>query len=224
MTQEERFKEADKLYNAEKYDKAVPILEVLADEGYAPAQALLAYCYYSNAGVKKNIDKALEWWRKAADQGYAPAQSWLGDCYYYGNGVPRNYIKAAEWFDMAARQGHETAKEYLQKILDDGKIDQQKAEDTAAQKAAADEEAKPVCNKAKALFDEGKYEQALVIWNDQANGGYALAQFWLGKCFYDGKGVTKDFAKAAEWWKKAADQGHTGSRKLLDNMKSEGKI
>lgn len=41
----------------------------------------------------------------------------------------------------------------------------------------------------------------------KAEGGNASAQVWLGWRYHKGEGVSKDAAKAAEWWKKAAELG-----------------
>ena len=41
-----------------------------------------------------------------------------------------------------------------------------------------------------------------------AEQGNAEGQYNLGVCYYNGKGVTKDYAKAVEWYTKAAEQGH----------------
>ena len=41
-----------------------------------------------------------------------------------------------------------------------------------------------------------------------ANQGNADAQFQLGLCYYAGKGVRKNYTKAATWIRKSAEQGH----------------
>ena len=41
-----------------------------------------------------------------------------------------------------------------------------------------------------------------------AEKGDAEAQLNLGRCYYNGDGVTKDLEKAAYWCRKAAEQGH----------------
>jgi TPR repeat protein len=45
------------------------------------------------------------------------------------------------------------------------------------------------------------------LYRKAAEQGNAKAQFALGNCYKDGKGVKKDEAKALEWWTKAAEQG-----------------
>ncbi len=53
---------------------------------------------------------------------------------------------------------------------------------------------------------------------EQAEKGDAEAQSNLGAMYYDGNGVTQDFAKALEWHTKAADQGDTNSQFALAKM------
>ena len=44
---------------------------------------------------------------------------------------------------------------------------------------------------------------------DQAD---AHAQFILGRCYYNGDGVTQDYKEAVEWYTKAAKQGNAEAR------------
>jgi TPR repeat protein len=49
------------------------------------------------------------------------------------------------------------------------------------------------------------------VFNDlsaEATQGDASAQYMLGKRYYDGEGVGRDYEKAVEWWTKAAEQGN----------------
>jgi len=77
MTQEKRFKEADALFNAYNYDKAIPMLHELAEEGYMEAQFHLGFCYENGAGVPQDDVKAAQWYGKAAQQNDAEAQKKL---------------------------------------------------------------------------------------------------------------------------------------------------
>jgi len=113
MNNEKRFKEADALFNVYKYDKAIPLLQALADEGYMPAQFLMGFCYENGTGVPQDDAKAAEWYGKAAEQGDAEAQYKLSYCYEYGCGVEKDYSKAAELYGKAAEQGYVKAQKAL---------------------------------------------------------------------------------------------------------------
>ena len=42
-----------------------------------------------------------------------------------------------------------------------------------------------------------------------------MAQLSLGTCYYAGRGITKNYAKAVEWYQKAANQGNDAAQCLL---------
>lgn len=51
-----------------------------------------------------------------------------------------------------------------------------------------------------------------------ADQGLAEAQNNLGALYRDGHGLSRDYAQAAQWWRKAADQGSVEALTLLNNM------
>ncbi len=110
---ESLIREVEQLIEAEQYEGLVERLTPHAEQGYAPAQNWLGYCYQIGYGVPQNYDKAIEWYRKAANQGNADAQNNLGYCYKNGHGVPQNYAKAIEWYRKAADQGNSSAQNGL---------------------------------------------------------------------------------------------------------------
>ena len=120
---EKIFDEAMAFLNAKQANKAVPMLEDLANKGYVKAQAQLGHCFcYSIGKIPLDFAKGVEWYRKAAEKGNDSAQYELGLCYNYGKGVPQDYAKAAEWYRKAAAQGHEFASDDLRALKETGKI------------------------------------------------------------------------------------------------------
>ena len=51
-----------------------------------------------------------------------------------------------------------------------------------------------------------------------AEQGNAQAQYNLGVCYAKGNGVTKDYAEAVKWFRKAAVQGHQNAKKVLQRL------
>jgi len=49
----------------------------------------------------------------------------------------------------------------------------------------------------------------------KAESGNVRDQLGLARRYYNGDGVTKDNAKAAEWWQKAAAQGNETAQESL---------
>ena len=75
------------------------------------------------------------------------------------------------------------------------------------------------------LFDEGEYfynaqaySYALDRFSKAAGRGHARAQFYLGLMYASGLGVTKDEARAIEYWKMAARQGNVLAQRNLANF------
>ncbi len=59
-------------------------------------------------------------------------------------------------------------------------------------------------------------------FRSRADEGDAAAQYNLGEAYLIGRGVPQDRAQAAEWFAKAAAQGHAGARAALDALRNGG--
>ena len=106
---EELYQQGRVHYDRKEYEKAVPLFQKAAEQGHAPAQNNLGYCYQYGEGVTQNKEEAVKWYRLAVEQGNAPAQSNLGYCYQYGEGVTQNKEEAVKWYRLAAEQGNAPA-------------------------------------------------------------------------------------------------------------------
>jgi TPR repeat protein len=51
-----------------------------------------------------------------------------------------------------------------------------------------------------------------------AEQGHPLAQYDLGICYYNGKGVEKSRDEAVKWWTAAAKQGDKNAKKALKDI------
>jgi len=103
-------------YNAGRFKEAVPLLQVLADQGHAEAQNKLGECYYNGDGVGYNGKKAVELFRESAKLGNIAAFANLGGCYELGNGVRQNYSTALSWYKKAAKKGHAESRDKVDEI------------------------------------------------------------------------------------------------------------
>lgn len=116
------------------YRLAWDMMKVLAYNGYAKAQHIIAGRYYGfwydsqylNREKYRNrdgyevyenpfidLDKAAYWYQEAAFQGFAPAMRFLALCYYEGEGVERNFFKAVYWMKKAVEKDDAWAYYYL---------------------------------------------------------------------------------------------------------------
>ena len=55
-------------------------------------------------------------------------------------------------------------------------------------------------------LERGQFDSAFQSFRRAAEGNHAMAQFYLGECYSDGKGVTRDPEKAAKWYRQAVTQ------------------
>ena len=95
----------NKLVSEKKYEAAIKIIRLQADQGDPIAEYNLGFMYYRGQGVDQNYKETVKWYRKAAEQGFAIAQNNLGSMYYDGTGVSRDYKEAEKWFRKSADQG-----------------------------------------------------------------------------------------------------------------------
>ncbi len=71
-------------------------------------------------------------------------------------------------------------------------------------------------------YDRANLETALAIWLGSAQAGDAEAQTVVGEIYEKGLGTAPDYARAAEWYRKAAEQGHSRARFNLGTLYEQG--
>jgi TPR repeat protein len=98
---EDLYKEGDALYEAKKYEQAIPKLNAAANKGYKKAQYKLGKCYKEGHGVEKDRKKATQLFMKAAQQGYAKAEYEVAKAYLKGKGTAADEKKARLWLKRA---------------------------------------------------------------------------------------------------------------------------
>ena len=72
------------------------------------------------------------------------------------------------------------------------------------------------------VFENIDFESAAYWYRLAANHGYAGAQFQLGNCFTNGKGVRQDDILAARLYHQAAEQGHSDAQLALAKCYENG--
>jgi TPR repeat protein len=88
------------------------------------------------------------------------------------------------------------------------------------EKTASEKEADDLYEEACMLIGTDN-EKAEKLFRKLAEMGNAFGMEGLGELY---AAFYKDWAKAAEWYQKAADLGHEGSKKALDRLRKSGKI
>lgn len=95
-------------FDNKDYPVALKILQPLADQGNAGAEAIIGTMYAQGYGVEPDTAKSFKWTRLAAEHGDAKSQYWLGDRYAEGHGVKQDYAAALRWWRKAAQQDYTT--------------------------------------------------------------------------------------------------------------------
>lgn len=176
----------------EDYQKAFVWLKRSAEQGYAPAQCNLGYCYWAGQGTAKDYEQSVFWYKKSAEQGDETAQYNLGVCYANGHGVPKSDYSAFSWYKKSAEQGYKNAEYSVGKAYYHGK-------GTSVNNLLAVE-----------------------WFNKAAIQKHSGAMYYLGECYSHGYGVQKDMTKAVEWYEKSADDSDTDAEYALALLYLEG--
>jgi hypothetical protein len=71
-------------------------------------------------------------------------------------------------------------------------------------------------------YDRADYQTALKVWLGQADAGDADAQNYVGEIYLKGLGTPPDYARAAQWFEKAAAQNSRRARINLGYMYEQG--
>jgi hypothetical protein len=72
-------------------------------------------------------------------------------------------------------------------------------------------------------YDRANFSTSLQVWLPQANDGDAQAQVYVGEIYEKGLGTDPDYAKAAAWYQKAADQGFVRGMSDLAYLYEQGR-
>ena len=75
----------------------------------------------------------------------------------------------------------------------------------------------------KAAYARSDYKNAFREFKTEANRGHARAQFALGFMYYNGQGITRNYAEAAKWYRKAAEHGIADAQSSLGVMYANGR-
>ncbi len=162
------------------YRKAVAL-------GNAGAMSQLGMMYVMGYGVSKDFGKAARLFQEAAKRGNPQAMTNLANLYEMGQGVPLDPVRAKQLREDAARGGEKTARRQLES-----------------------ERSKPgeaSFRKGTSFLSIGNDKAAVPYILDAANQGHAEAQVAAGRLFHFGRGVPRDYAKAAEYYNRAMKQG-----------------
>lgn len=186
--------------------KAIDCFEDFADNGNLLAEEGMARCLFENG----HYMLAERYMLKAAEHGTPETFYMLGQIYELNPDDP-DLEKAKHWYKTAAEQGNAEAKEALLRLN----------EDKSARTVSASEIEKYYAS-GNDSYNAGDFKQAAIFYRRAAENGHVGAQSRLGRCYFDGKGVKRDYAQAVEWLTKAAESGEPEAQDLLGKCYAKG--
>ena len=186
--------------------------------GYPNATYMLAYCYYQGLGTFENKELALQFFHKAEKTGRVPnAAYYLGICYE----EIQQYQTAFRWFKEAVANGvteaHLKVGRYYETGLggwkNEGKAFQQYSDAVYHGYAEAE------YHLGRCYYDgigtPKNLNEALKCWRNAESKGYTEAIYRMALHYSQEAEKSDDFRKvsvflkkAAEYFKKAANEGH----------------
>ncbi|NEQ23171.1 MAG: sel1 repeat family protein [Microcoleus sp. SIO2G3] len=93
-------------FEAGDYDRALPLLLIVAQDGHAEAQCMMGCIYQLGLGsVAPDFQAAIAWYNRAAAQGYGVDSNNLAGMYLSGAGVPANRDRSRQLYKQAQAQG-----------------------------------------------------------------------------------------------------------------------
>ena len=100
--------------NKKKFEAA----KMLAEQGGAEAQFLLATMFADGQGVPQDHQAAIKWLKKSAEQGFVKAQLGLAGMYLYGLGTGQkpDHASAYLWWSLAAANRNQKGMEMKQYV------------------------------------------------------------------------------------------------------------
>ena len=224
------------------YVKAAEWFRKAAEQGNPTGQVNLAELYDEGKGVPQDYAEAAKWYIKAAEQGIKPAAKRLGELYEKGLGVPQDSTKAAYWSkegiirrswiynwgtDVKRQQWCNKLNKVIERVTDpELKNSLNRTRDEYRNRIQQLNKPDFTNEDMEQIWQEHKRMEDLIskmeelIQKPQEDAEF---QNELGCMYFEGKDVEQDYGKAAEWFLKAAEQGHANAQRYLGYMYYHGK-
>jgi len=205
------------------YQQAFFGYQKAASQGCSEAQERVGWAYDSGEGIKKSYKKAVFWYRKAAKQGRPVAQYNLGLNYLTGIGVTKSHEDAFLWTKKAALQGYSSAILALGWHYHGGigvREDIEKAKKWYNKCLETDCKKTAYFNLGQIAYEvEGNYQEAFEYFNQAIQYNHSKSYYYLGRMYFEGKGIFLNIIKAKEYLSKAHKAGIYNATRLLKSKK-----
>lgn len=211
----------DSVFTVPDLNKYFSLVKSAAEKNYFPALVELGHAFRYGKGVSRDATKGFEYYKKAADFDYPRAISFVGECFLDGIGVKQNYSEAKKWYEKGVDLGDSDSMNDLAVMYYEGKgvpINYKKTIELY-EKAIALGNYAAMYNLAGCYYwgDGVKKDmvKAIELFQKAAENGNSWALDELGNIYYKGaNGISSDYSKAYQYYKKNADLGVKNGLKL----------
>lgn len=214
--------------SAAEKKKSCAIFKKLSAQGFLPAMNAYATCLFDGVGVSKDVGEAMRLYKEAASCGYAIAEYNLG--YSILNDFSEgDYLDGMCHVLSAAHAGYSVAQHAVGSVYAQGKYGYPQDERTARKwfvKAAENLNMKSCvwCGLAH-LTGKGTYldtKKGLQYLNTAVEYDYVPAMEILGKQYFYGSNVAKNYYDAFRYFERAAELGSGEAMYYLAARYAEG--
>jgi TPR repeat protein len=201
------------------------LIEPLARDGDAEAQARLGFLFRFGLGVPANHAESVAWFHKAALQGNAWAQQNLGVALTKGEGVAKDIAEGVRWLEKAGDNGFVSAYYNLGELYLHGTgVAKDREKGLAFFAMAANGGDMTAAFALGSVYEQGleadKDLAKAELWYRKGAGlGFFMCQYNLGRMYAGGLGVPQDFVEAYKWAELAAESGPPDAKTLRDFLK-----
>lgn len=177
----------------QEYEKALKYFYQASQAGNSKSDYAIAYLHDNELLENSSPEVAIKYYQKAAEKGQLEAQFRLGVIYEFGLGTVKSNIETAQkYWKMAADQGHKESKDKL--------------EFYQGMTPIAASQVKSTYSKGMHAYYDGDHLTAVKSFYLSAMHKHKESIYFLGLCYFEGKGVPKNIAKAKELWSDIAEE------------------
>lgn len=203
--------------NTENVKESYSLIKKSAEQGYVPAQAVLAYLVKNGIGTKKDLEEAWRWAQSAIAQGDGLA-FWVGAQISDERGFDLNMING--YIFQAYEREYPFAKLLYAKGYAIGNADLGLNKDEAKSQRILEDLSTFGLPEALALLASQKLDNPQIAFPNlkkAADGGIPEAAAIVANMYYNGEGVPKSESEAFKYYEKAAEKKvHAGIEGLAD--------
>lgn len=179
----------------------------------------LAESYYSGTAVAVTAQDEFNAYMAAAEKGDAKSMYYVGVCHETGRGCTPDAGKAFAWYAKAATGGVAAAQYNLGVMLFNGTGTPQSTDMAAKWLSEAEKngyaKASTILGVLYYTKENPEYAKAFGYFSKGAKDGDPMALYYMGECYWNGRGTAEDVNAAMQAYTESAGKGYQPARERL---------